>query len=625
MASWGRALAIAAVATAVTMLLMFWMRSAFQVRTLPERIMEWGLIFIGPAQFEAAIGQFGAQAKVLALYATVAGMALILIVLGALLLRRTGLAWSILAAGPVLYLVAMVGIMPLTDGGLFGSALPQDTLLVNACYLALSLTYACILLGGALMHAKPSGGPTGEQGRVRSAPSAATAPGGLLAGRRALLAALPATAAAYLLVAWRGPAGPGGSDLPLARIDPAPGLAPTGVVATRGVTTEAVGAQAVPTASAAPTAAAVATQPAPATPVAAAPRVLETATPPTTAPVSSAPSPTTEPPLPTGSYSKQIARGDEGALTGAGREPGTLAALITPTDRFYYVTKNAVADPVIQPDGWRLAIDGDVRSPVQLDYRTLRQLPSVEVTKTLECISNFTAECQLVPFGCDLISTAVWRGVPLKAILDLAGGPRPGVVGVTLVAADEFTSAIPLEVALDPATVLAYEMNGQPLPYEHGYPARVLSSGRYGYKSAKWITGIRPTTGDPLDWYGRRNWNKEGVVKTMSRIDVPAPGATLAPGRQRVAGIAYAGDRGISGVQVSSDGGTTWQAAGFVEPAVGKDAWVRWETSVDVQAGATIRLVARATDGTGALQTSEFTLPAPDGASGWNSIQISGS
>ena len=339
----------------------------------------------------------------------------------------------------------------------------------------------------------------------------------------------------------------------------------------------------------------------------------------------SPPSPVAEEPLPAGSSSKGIARGEDGALTGADREPGTLAVLITPTARFYHVTKNAVADPVIQSEAWRLAIDGDVNAPVQLDYRTLRQLPSIEVTKTLECISNFTAECQLVPFGCDLISTAVWRGVPLKDVLELAGGPRLGVTTVTLVAADEFTSAIPIEVALDPTTVLSYEMNGQPLPYEHGYPARVLSSGRYGYKSAKWITGIRPTTGTPPDWYARRNWNKDGLVKTMTRIDVPASGATLAPGRHGVAGIAYAGDRGISRVEVSTDGGTTWQAALPLEPAPGKDTWLRWESSVDVPPGASVRLVARATDGTGVLQTSDFTLPAPDGASGWNSIRVTGS
>ena len=650
--SWGRALGIASVATAAATLLMFWMRSAFQIRALPERVMEWSLLFVAPAQFEAAIGQLGDQAKVLALYASVAGMALILVVLGALLLRRARSAWFIAAAGPLLYLVAMAGVVPLTDGGVFGAALPQDPWLVNACYLAICLTYACALLGGSYLAIGSATGPAGEPRAAAgasvgaagestgeasaldepSAPGEAPAPGGLFARRRALLVALPATAAAYLFVAWRGQGGAGrGGDLPLARVNATPGLTPPAAGATwAGVTpppaslaaaTRAVTTQPVATPSSASANVASAT-PSPVAPaVAAAPTAPQSAASPTRAPL--AVSPTPEPALPTGSFSKQLARGEDGALSGAGREPGTLAALITPTDRFYYVTKNAVSDPVIQPMDWRLAIDGDVRSPVQLDYRTLRQLPSVEVTKTLECVSNFTAECQLVPFGCDLISTAVWRGVLLKDVLDLAGGPAPGVVSVTLVAADEFTSAIPLDVALDPSTVLAYEMNGQPLPYEHGYPARVLSSGRYGYKSAKWITGIRATTGNPLDWYGRRNWNKDGIVKTMTRIDVPAPGATLAPGPQRAAGIAYAGDRGIAGVEVSGDGGITWQAARLLEPAPGKDAWVRWEVSVDLPAGATVRLVGRATDGTGTLQTSDFTLPAPDGASGWNSIQVS--
>lgn len=194
---------------------------------------------------------------------------------------------------------------------------------------------------------------------------------------------------------------------------------------------------------------------------------------------------------------------------------------------------------------------------------------------------------------------------------------------VSFVGADEYTSTLPLDVALDPDTLLAYAMNGEPLSHAHGYPARVLATGRYGYKSAKWIVGIRPVVGETLDWYGQRNWSKEGIVKTMTRIDLPAPGARLPVGRHRVAGIAYAGDRGVASVEISTDNGQTWAPASFLERAPGRDCWVRWEGAFELAASSRVRIFARAIDGTGAIQPSELVLPAPSGASGWNSIQVS--
>ena len=133
---------------------------------------------------------------------------------------------------------------------------------------------------------------------------------------------------------------------------------------------------------------------------------------------------------------------------------------------------------------------------------------------------------------------------------------------------------------------------------------------------------LRPMSQPFADWYGQRNWNREGIVKTMTRIDSPAPGAEIPPGSQRVAGIAYAGDRGVKQVELSADGGRTWQTAGLLEPQPGKDAWVRWQASVDAQPGAALKLIARATDGTGQLQTETFSLPQPDGGAGWHSIEV---
>jgi DMSO/TMAO reductase YedYZ molybdopterin-dependent catalytic subunit len=265
-----------------------------------------------------------------------------------------------------------------------------------------------------------------------------------------------------------------------------------------------------------------------------------------------------------------------------------------------------------------------VANPVQLDYRTLRQLPTVEQVKTLECISNFTAMCQLTSFGCDLISTARWKGVRLKDVLDLAGGLKPSAVILGVLSTDEFSSAIPLQAALDPDTMLAYEMNGEVLPYEHGYPVRLLVPGRYGMKNAKWVTALRPMNQQFVDYYGQRNWNKEGIVKTMARIDVPAAGAELAPGSQRIAGVAYAGNRGVKKVEFSADGGQTWQPANLVEPAAGKDTWVRWQGTFNLPAGAGVKLVARTTEADGTVQPETFSLPQPDGGSGRDSLEVRG-
>jgi DMSO/TMAO reductase YedYZ molybdopterin-dependent catalytic subunit len=423
-------------------------------------------------------------------------------------------------------------------------------------------------------------------------------------GRRAVLAALAPTLAAYIGVVLLGQrAGAPGGGLPLARLEvtpqarrpPDPTMAAAAIGASRP--------------SSAPVDAP------PPTPVAEPTMQMPAAAQPTGEAALPVPPP----------MNKQLTRDKDGSLTAGVRKPGILAELITPTEAHYHVTKNPVADPVIRPEAWRLALDGEFQRPVQLDYRTLRLLPNVELVKTLECISNLTDMCELVPFGCELIGTARWMGVPLRELIERAGGFKPGVVSVQLIGADEFTSVIPAEVALDPDTLVAYQMNGEVLPYEHGYPARVLTPGRYGFKSAKWVVAIRASTREVRDWYSQRNWNKDGIVKTMTRIDVPAPGATLAGGAQRVAGVAYAGNRGVAKVEISDDNGQTWREARLLEPPPGKDAWVRWEGSFQIAAGMPVSLVARTTEATGELQIKEFSLAQPDGASGWNTIDVRGS
>jgi DMSO/TMAO reductase YedYZ molybdopterin-dependent catalytic subunit len=327
--------------------------------------------------------------------------------------------------------------------------------------------------------------------------------------------------------------------------------------------------------------------------------------------------------LPAPPPAPSLARGPDGALAGAQRAPGSLAPFITSNDAFYTVTKNAAGDPSLDAEQWRLIVDGEVAQPVQLDYRLLRQLPTVEVTKTLECISNFTSQCDLASFGCELISTAVWKGVHLADIIGLAGGLNPGVVSFAVIAQDEFSAGLPVDVALDPGTLVVYEMNGEVLPRAHGFPARLLTPGRYGMKNPKWLAAIRPMTNDYLGWYEQRNWNKDGIVQTMARIDVPA-GGDLTAGPQQLAGIAYAGARGIQAVDVTFDGGQSWDPVELIDNS-GGDAWVRWQSSFQLDQGAELTIQVRATDGTGVPQTDTFRLPQPDGATGRNAITVRGS
>jgi hypothetical protein len=144
-------------------------------------------------------------------------------------------------------------------------------------------------------------------------------------------------------------------------------------------------------------------------------------------------------------------------------------------------------------------------------------------------------------------------------------------------------------------------------------------------KNAKWVVGLRVMSREFMDWYAQRNWSRTAIVKTMSRIDTPAAGTMLPPGEQRIAGIAYAGDRGVSKVEYSADGGNTWRTAEFVEPPAGRDVWVRWQGRFTMPAlppGSTVTLVVRATDGSGAVQPEPFSLPQPDGGAGWFTIEV---
>ena len=582
--------AAAAIAAGVSMAILRW---TLVVRTIPERLLEWSLLFVPPDQFEAALLRFGFEAKRYALYTAVGGILLLLAAVGAYALWRRWSARAILMLGIGLWLFTMLVIMPLTDAGFFAVDLIDGTSAATGGYLAVALIYAATLsVVGAL--ARPDASMTSRNlaavGRPPSRRSAVLLTGGALA----------TFVGTFLLVRWgprrnaptrivvldpQQPVPSGGIDPP----QPHPNLV---------TTPETAPLQTTPAAAPPEQSAGASEQP------------------------QAASSGSTQPDFPDPPPSRQLTRDQDGSVLPSGRRPGNVAELITDNNDFYIVTKNAGGDPALRAADWQLRIDGDVQRPVELDYASLRKLPSVEVTKTLECISNFVDKCELAPFGCELISTARWKGVPLGNVLELTGGLRPGVVSLSTVSADEFTTSLPIEVALDPSTLLVYEMNGEVLPREHGYPARILVPGRYGMKSAKWVVTLRPLRREFTDWYGQRQWSKEGIVKTMTRIDTPARGAELPPQEHRVAGIAYAGDRGIAQVEFSADDGMTWQTADLLEPAPGQDAWVRWQGRFTLMPGTEITLVSRATDGRGELQIEDFSLPQPNGSSGWHHVSV---
>ena len=597
---WLAALLAGCVASGIALVLQSVLRYAWQIRTLPERVMEWLLLFVPLDLFERGLQQLGGDAKEVALYGTVVGMAVLLAALGAVTLRTGWTSWRLLGLGVALWAVAMGVVMPLTGAGFFARGLLISPVLTNAGYLLMFLGYGCVLIGARLVlggrAAHVSSRRTGQRQGFAVEQQAK-----VLAERRALLVGLVGTVLAGGVARFVGrDGGLVASSLPLAAPPTRP-LPPTAAAQpTRQLPTQT-------------------TSTAAATGDSAGINVVGAATP--TPQPTVVPSPTLEP-LPNPPPPRRVARDKDGALTAAGRPKGELAPPITANEDFFVVTKNAVADPLVDVASWRIFIDGEVNRPVQVDYRTLRALPAVEVVKTLECISNFTAGCSLTSFGCDLISTARWKGARLSDVLDLAGGLKSSAAGLAFVAIDEFSAGLPPDIADDPEALIVYEMNGQPLPREHGFPARLLVPGRYGMKDPKWLAGIRAMTSEYQGWYEQRNWNKHGIIKTMSRIDVPTDGAQLRPGEQRVAGIAYGGDRGLSKVDFSLDDGGTWQRATILESMPGKDVMVRWEGTFVVPASGSVTITMRATDGLGDPQTEEFQLPQPDGASGRDQITV---
>lgn len=296
------------------------------------------------------------------------------------------------------------------------------------------------------------------------------------------------------------------------------------------------------------------------------------------------------------------------SMTDASAGIDGLSPILTPTDRFFRID-TALSVPQVDPEAWRLRITGSVDRELEFTLDELFAAAFEEVDVTIACVSN--------DVGGDLIGTARWLGTPLADLLDRAGvwEAATQIVGRSV---DGFSAGFPTAVAYERRdAVVAVGMNGAPLPARHGFPARLVVPGLYGYVSAtKWLDEIHLTTWEDHDGYWiPRGWSKEGPVKTSSRIDVPRRGDRVAAGEVVVAGVAWAPTRGIRDVEVAVDDGG-FRAAGLVTP-LGDASWVQWHTTVELSAGEH-ELTVRAIDGEGQTQSAGPQPPAPDGAEGWH-------
>ena len=291
-----------------------------------------------------------------------------------------------------------------------------------------------------------------------------------------------------------------------------------------------------------------------------------------------------------------------------------LTPIIVPNDDFYRID-TAFAVPTIVLQDWALTVKGRVDRPYTITYADLLDMRMVERDVTLSCVSNRV--------GGGLVGNARWQGVPLSEILDRAG-VRDDAEQLVGRSTDDFTVGFPVEAAFDGREALvAVGMNGEPLPFEHGFPARLVVAGLYGYVSAtKWLTEIELTGWDDFDAYWiPRGWSKEAPIKTQSRIDTPSDAEPITTEPRIVAGVAWAPPRWISKVEVQLGEGQSWLEAELSEP-LSVNSWVQWQIPWTPSVLGRNVIRCRASDGDGILQDEMERPPAPNGATGWHTQPV---
>jgi DMSO/TMAO reductase YedYZ molybdopterin-dependent catalytic subunit len=290
-----------------------------------------------------------------------------------------------------------------------------------------------------------------------------------------------------------------------------------------------------------------------------------------------------------------------------------LSPEVTSAARHYVVDIDLVK-PSVEAPGWTLPVTGEVDNPLKLTFASLQEsFEVVEDYSVLTCISN--------EVGGPLIGHSKWGGVRLADVLNEAG-VRDGVVDLIFRAADGYSDSIPLEIAMDPRVLLAVSQNGEPLTQEHGFPCRVRVPPIYGMKNVKWLTSIEAVDSDYKGYWMQRGWSDKAIIKTESRIDVAGrEGSAVAGEATWIAGVAWAGVRGVEKVEVTTDGGKTWSEAELKDP-ISEVSWRLWAYRWTPDSAGRVTIGCRATDGDGVTQTKEVANPHPSGASGYHFVDV---
>ncbi len=292
-----------------------------------------------------------------------------------------------------------------------------------------------------------------------------------------------------------------------------------------------------------------------------------------------------------------------------------LTPVVVPNNDFYRID-TAILTPSVDLPSWSLRIHGLVDRETRLTFAELVELPLIEQYVTIACVSN--------EVGGNLVGNAKWTGVRLRDVLEIAGvqASATQLVGRSV---DGWTAGMPTSWVMDPARepMIAVKMNDEVLPRFHGFPARLIVPGLFGYVSAtKWLSELELTTWESFDGYWvPLGWAKEGPILTQARIDVPRNGGSVPAGRVVIAGVAWAPDRGISKVEVAIDG--EWRDCTLATP-ISDATWIQWTHAWDAAAAGPgdHRIEVRATDGNGEVQSANVTPPAPDGARGHHAITV---
>lgn len=281
--------------------------------------------------------------------------------------------------------------------------------------------------------------------------------------------------------------------------------------------------------------------------------------------------------------------------------PG-LADLVTSPDQFFIMDK-VLEYPLVGSTAWYLTVDGAVARPLRLKYDVLTGRPAESRYVTVECVDN--------PVGGSLISNALWTGVRVTDLLREAGATGNTVL---FHAADSYAEPVPRHVLADAGALIAYAMNGETLPRAHGYPARLLLPGFYGFKSVKWLTRIEVVDGPAEGHWASYGWTPTARIHSTVRIDI----ARRSGEEVLLAGIAFGGNRGISAIEVRVAGGA-WRRA-RLGSALSRDSWVQWALRLRASAGVVIE--ARVMDGNGEVQTAQRHGAYPDGSTGWAAVTV---